>query len=451
MDEAKRARELLARVAGALAAQKKKGHLLEQIAWPREVEESFFASGGTRLPEVTQVIDRDGHEGHVADLTALGASIDGDDAVAAWLRRVVESRVEEGRMLLAMGTPEFTERSRALYGSARTPFYAGKETNLDLSRHLLSRLEMHGWDEATDPEETLLSAEELGLALKGHVDRARPRMDVEIVLDPSCTAKVLAGMKRVRIRPDATFSRDEAEGLWHHEIETHALTAQNGAAQAEAPFLCSGGPRTTRTQEGLAVFSELYNRVLTVHRVERLAVRVQLVDMAEQGASFLDLYRFLVERGSPPRDAYFDAQRICRGGRVEGSVPFTKDACYLSGLLHVYAFLNAFVRGGFRDETELLVCGRIDLDDIAALVQLRALGILSRPRHRPRWLRRWDTLLPYFAFSSFLTWIDLTPVEAHYHEAIALAGAAVAHAPGHERRDAERHEHAEHAERSDGD
>jgi hypothetical protein len=131
-----------------------------------------------------------------------------------------------------------------------------------------------------------------------------------------------------------------------------------------------------------------------VHRLERLATRVKLVGMAEQGASFLDLYRHLVERGSPERDAYFDAQRICRGGTVSGGAPFTKDACYLAGLLQVYAFLNVFVRGGFRDETELLVCGRIDLEDIVALVKLRALGVLSRPVHRPRWLRQWDTLLP---------------------------------------------------------
>ena len=183
------------------------------------------------------------------------------------------------------------------------------------------------------------------------------------------------------------------------------------------------------------MFSELYNRVAHRRAHRRLAMRVKLVDMAEQGASFLDLYRFLVERGSPERDAYFDAQRICRGGKLEGGAPFTKDACYLSGLLHVYAFLNAFVRGGFRDETELLVCGRIDLDDITALVQLRALGILARPSHRPRWLRRWDTLLPYFAFSSFMRWIDLSPVEAHYHEAIKLAedAAPPPHRSPHER------------------
>lgn len=424
MNEARRARELLGRVAQALGESKKKGHLLDQIAWPRDVEESFFAAGAGRLPHVQYSIDRAAHEADIAELAALVASIDGDDVVAVWLRRVVSSRIAEARMLLAAGTAAFSERSREIYGGARTPFHEGKATSLDLADHLLERLRTHGWDEATDPEETALTAPEFAEALRGHVERMRPRMEVEILLDPSCTAKVVAGMKRVRIRPDATFPREEAEGLWHHEVETHALSAQNGAAQVEAPFLSSGGPRTTRTQEGLAVFSELYNRVLTVNRIERLAVRVKLCDLAEQGASFLDLYRFLVDRGSPPRDAYLDAQRICRGGKVEGGAPFTKDACYLPGLLHVYAFLNTFVRGGFRDETELLVCGRIDLDDIGALVQLRALGILTRPRHRPRWLRRWDTLLPYFAFSSFMKWIDLTPVEAHYHEAIALAEAA---------------------------
>jgi uncharacterized protein (TIGR02421 family) len=430
MDEARRARELLGRVTQALGEQKKRGHLLEQIAWPREVEERFFAGGAGSLPEVEPAVDRGGLAAQVKDLAELEGSIDGDDLVAAWLRRVVASRLAEGRLLLAAGTPSFIERSREIYGGARTPFYEGKATNLDLADHLLSRLKVHGWDEAQDPEETPLDAEQFAEVLRGHVERMRPRMEVEVVVDANCTAKVLAGMKRVRVRPDATFSRDEAEGLWHHEVETHALTAQNGASQVEAPFLGSGGPRTTRTQEGLAVFGELYNRVLTAHRIERLAVRVKLVDMAEEGASFLDLYRFLVDRGSPPRDAYFDAQRICRGGRVEGGVPFTKDACYLSGLLHVYSFLNAFVRGGFRDETELLVCGRIDLEDITALVHLRALGVLTRPRHRPRWLRRWDTLLPYFAFSSFMRWIDLQPVESHYRDVIALAEQAVPHAHG---------------------
>lgn len=424
MDEAKRARELLGRVSKALNDHRKKGNLLELIAWPREVEEAFFAAGASRLPVVEYRIDTKGIEASTAELARIAATIDGDEPVAAWLRSVIGSKIAESEMLLAIGTPDFHARALELYGSARTAFYQGKATNLDLADHLTKRLRIHGWDEATDREETPLTAEQLGQLLASHVDKVRPRMEVEIVIDPACTAKVLAGMRRVRIRPDATFPRWEAEGLWHHEIETHALTAQNGAAQAGAPFLGAGGPRTTRTQEGLAVFGELYNRALTVKRIERLAARVHLVDMAEQGASFLDLYRHLVERGSTPREAYLDAQRVCRGGLIEGGAPFTKDACYLSGLLHVYAFLNVFVRGGFRDETELLVSGRIDLDDIAALVKLRALGILARPKYRPRWLKNWDTLLPYFAFASFMSEIDVSPVEAHYRDVIELAEAA---------------------------
>ena len=73
MDEARRARELLGRVAPALG-EIKKGALLEQIAWPREVEERFFAGGAGSLPEVGgTAIDRTGggHDAHVSELAEL--------------------------------------------------------------------------------------------------------------------------------------------------------------------------------------------------------------------------------------------------------------------------------------------------------------------------------------------------------------------------------------------
>src|SRR5208283_5502655 len=183
-------------------------------------------------------------------------------------------------------------------------------------------------------------------------------------------------------------------------------------------------PRTTATQEGLAVFGELYNHALAVPRLSRLAMRVKTVGMAEDGASFLDVYRYLEANGYQDHDAFLDAARVFRGGLCEGGSAFTKDACYLAGLLHVYAFLAAFVRGGFRDEVELLMVGRVALEDLVALMELRAMGLLERPKHRPRWLERWTTLLPYFAFASFLEKeIDLASVSAHYRSAVELAAA----------------------------
>jgi uncharacterized protein (TIGR02421 family) len=418
-------RGLLERVSNALSSLRSNGNLLEDLAWPREVEDAFFASSCTELPKPTYAVDLAALEAESARLRELASSIEGDEAVPTFLRAAVCSAVDRNRLLGAMGTKAFGEVSREIYGGARSTFFGLRAKNIDLADHLLERLRLHGWDEAEDKAPKKIGAEELAARLRDRLAAHRPKLDVEVLLDDRCTSKAIAGMTRVRIRPEATFEPWEADGLYVHEVETHTFTAQNGAAQELAPFLKAGGPRTTPTQEGLAVFAELHHHALATPRLERLAVRVKMVAMAEDGASFLDLYRWLTkERGVGRHDAFLDVARVCRGGLVTGGAPFTKDACYLAGLLHVYAFLSAFVRAGFRDEVEMLVAGRIALDDVVALVELRSMGLLSRPKHRPRWLEHWSTLLSYFAFASFMDEIELAPVEAHYRDLIALASAA---------------------------
>jgi len=424
MNELDSTRATLERVSGALTSLKSKGNLLDDIAWSRDVEEEFFAAKGEKLPRPTYEVDRDALEDESKRLTKLAKSIDGDTPIPTFLRAAILSAVDRNRMLLAIGTKAFGDISREIYGGAHTTFYGLPTRNIDLAEHLLARLQVHGWDEAKDKAPKKHGAEELAAQLKQRIEAHKPKIDLDVILDDRCTSKAIAGMNRVRVRPDAKFEGWEAEGLYVHEVETHAFTAQNGASQELAPFLKAGGPRTTPTQEGLAVFAELHHHALATPRLERLAVRVKMVEMAEGGASFIDLYRWLCERGVEERDAFLDVARVCRGGLVEGGAPFTKDACYLAGLLHVYAFLSAFVRAGFRDEVEMLVAGRIALDDVVALVELRSMGLLSRPKYRPTWLARWSTLLPYFAFASFMDAIDLAPVEAHYRELIDLAGAA---------------------------
>jgi uncharacterized protein (TIGR02421 family) len=426
MHDRERHAALLARIAPMMEASvDRRTRLLDAITWPRHVEERFFARGARELPEVHYEVDRDAIDERVRTLVALGNTVDGDDAVAQWVRSNLQSVIDANRMVRALGTQEFYRLSREIYGGARTRFHGTGERNIDLADHLLERLKVHGYDETHDHEHTPLDAEELAQELRDHAARRYPAMELSVTLDDDLTAKVIAGTSRVRVRAGATFHRWEADGLWHHEVETHVLTAQNGAEQRHVPFLRAGGPRTTRTQEGLAVFAEMYHHCLATPRMERLALRVKLVEMAESGADFLDLYHFLRERGSAERDAYLDAKRICRGGRVEGGAPFTKDAAYLAGLLDVRAFLSVVVRGGFRDELELLIAGRIDLDDLTALVILRREGLLERPRFVPAWLRRWTTLVPEFAFSSFLSDLTMDALRAHYHSLIEVASAQV--------------------------
>jgi uncharacterized protein (TIGR02421 family) len=420
--QAETAKKHLETVTTTLSSLRAKVNLLEDIGWPRSTEEEFFAHNAERLPEPPPVrVDRDTLEGEIREMQRVAASLTGDDPILDWLRAVLHGALDRNRLLLAAGTPEFGAVSREVYGSASSTFFGLSVRNCDLADHILERLKVHGWDAARDREEDPISAEAFAEELRRRVAKHRPAISVDVQLDPQTAAKAIAGSSRLRIRSDATFLPWEADGLFCHEVETHIFTAQNGAAQPFAPFLRAGGPRTTATQEGLAVFAELYNRALAIPRLERLAVRVKLVHMAEEGASFIDLYRFLLERGQAPRDAYLDAVRVCRGGLVTGGSAFSKDASYLAGLVHLYAFLSVFVRGGFRDEVELLVVGRIALEDILALVQLQSLGLLERPRHRPRWLRRWNTLLPYFAFSSFIDEIQMRRVAAHYERVIDLA------------------------------
>jgi hypothetical protein len=410
---------LLSRADQVFGAASAEVRLLDAIAWPRSVEHAFFESGATRLPAPALVVDRVRVEASLATLRAFELELQGDHPMLDWLRALCRSHADAHGLVLAIGTPRFYELSLGLYGGARTTALDGDTTNLDLAQHILARLD---GAVAHAPAARLDTDAFVALIERKLARRTRP-IELAIVRDPELHAKVICGTRRLRVREGAQFSRDEAEGLYEHEVETHALTAQNGDAQKRLRFLRSGGPRATRTQEGLAVFGELYSHSLSSPRLSRLATRVLMVGMAEDGASFLDVYRHLLAEGAEPHDAYLDVQRVFRGGNVAGGAPFTKDACYLAGLVDVYNFLRVAVRAGARQIAEVLVSGRLALGDLDALLWLRAQGVLTAPRLVPRWLDKWDTLLSYFAFTSFLNEVDLPPVVARHRALLERASA----------------------------
>ncbi|MDP3274215.1 MAG: flavohemoglobin expression-modulating QEGLA motif protein [Deltaproteobacteria bacterium] len=419
--------ELVDRVSRALSDLGRRTRVLSEIAWDRAVEAEFFAKRARELPVVTYNVDHDALRDRAVQFEALAQSIEGsDEPVRTYLRATARSFAAANLLLDSLGTLDFYRRSRDLYGGAKTRFVGSNLRNIDLAEHLSARLATHGYDGAHprdhDDDPATMDAETFAQWFRDRAERRSPALKIRVEVDPDLSARMIAGRTRVRVRSDATFSEWEAEGLWAHEVETHALTAQNGALQSRLPFLASGGPRSTRTQEGLATFAEIDARRLSPSRMERLALRVKLVAMAEDGADFLVLYRYLLEQGNTEREAYLDAQRICRGGKVTGGAPFTKDACYLAGLLDVYAFLKAFARGGHRDELELILAGRCALEDLHALVILRTEGLLDAPRFLPPWLHNWRGLLPYFAFVSFAQELNLEVIEARYSAVISLAG-----------------------------
>jgi uncharacterized protein (TIGR02421 family) len=384
--------------------------LLDGINWEREVEDEFFARRAQRLPEPTYAIDRDRVTERLAALARFEHELVGDDALLRLLRLRVASQRLGAEMLLAVGTRAFGELSSHAFGGARSTMIDHDTTNLEFADHLAERIRS---EDAGSAAETLTAAD-LVADFEGRLAKAKRAPEVEITIDPRLSAKVVAGRSRVRVRPDAMFSAEEARSLYLHEVETHVFTAQNGRAQPRLSLLDSGGPLTTRTQEGLAVFAEVYSKALTVGRLERLVQRVHLVADAEEGADFLDLYRGLVDRGVPPRAAYADVSRIFRGGIVSGGSAFTKDACYLAGFSEVYNVLRLAIRAKRRTMAEVLVSGRLSLEEMPHLLALREDGALAPPEYLPSWLRRWDDLVLYFAFSSFLQEVDLRAVQRRH-------------------------------------
>jgi uncharacterized protein (TIGR02421 family) len=395
-----------------------KTRLLDSIQWPRSTEQAFFEKNAEALPAPSYNIDVSAAHANLTALQTLEHKLAGDDPLLEYLRKISSSYAAANRMLLAVGTRQFYELSLDQYGGARSTPLDSDTTNIDLATHLGRR--MGRGTRGMGEQETPVTAEEFCRSLEQKLATHQPDLDVKVVLDNDLSAKVIAGAKRVRVRTGATFSRRESESLFVHEIETHALTAQNGMAQPHLPFLRAGGPRTTRTQEGLAVLAELFDHSLSIERLRRLVERVTMVAMAEDGASFLDVYRHLIDLGFEPREAYLDTTRIFRGGKVEGGAPFTKDAAYLSGLAEVYNFLRASLADGAGLLAEVLVSGRLALEDLDLLLDLRHEGTLEPPRFMPRWLSEWDALLPYFAFTSFLNEIDM-PAASRHSEAVAPA------------------------------
>lgn len=385
--------------------------VLEVIAWPREVEERFFASGESEVPVVEYAVDKGEIHGRLAELDAFERELVGDDALTRLLRSCTESYRLSSRMALAAGTHAFYPLSREAYGGARTTALDDDTTNLDFADHLAARL---GDGPTGGTEGRGMNAEEFADDLRARLAKRHSGLEVDLRITSDVSAKAIAGVKRLKVRADATFEPEEARSLFLHEVETHLLSAQNGGLQPHMPFLKSGGPKTTRTQEGLAVFAEFFSQALTRGRMRRLVERVRLVGMAEDGASFVELYRYLRERGLDRHAAFLDTSRVCRGGVPSGGAPFTKDASYLSGFMEVYNFLRLAVRGGSRDVAEVLVSGRLALEDVETLVELRRDGLLEPPTHRPTWLRHWDDVVTHFAFTSFLAEIDLGFVERKY-------------------------------------
>jgi uncharacterized protein (TIGR02421 family) len=416
--------ELLRSVSAEILDAQRPLRVLRALAWSDEAERAFFASGARELPQPEYRIGPEVATSG-ARFRVLKTALAGDGAIETFLRETCDAFSTASRMLLAVGTKDFYYHSVELYGRPASLTADRKTTNLDLAQHFAQVVDgVVGTARIPSAaDEETLTAEEVVPILSRRFARFFPGAAIGVEVSDGLAAKAAAGVDGVRLQRGARFSQRDLLQLEYHEGHVHVATALNGRAQPVVAFTGYPSPRTTATQEGLAVLTEFLTQSTSLERLRRLSDRTLAIRMAEDGANFCELYLFFLGRGHDEAAAYDCARRVCRGGLVTGGAPFTKDVCYLDGLLRVTNFLRVALVRGHLHHVRLFFAGKIDVADVPLFGRLLREGAVTEPRYVPAWARDLSYLTAFMSYSAFLGECDLSAERRRYEDLIGRADA----------------------------
>jgi uncharacterized protein (TIGR02421 family) len=391
--------------------------VLSRLAWPAEERERFLGSGGTVMPEPeyepldpTDVLD---------GVATARRELRPGSIVDDWLEGEARAIEATALMLSTVGTRAFHAYSRQVYGVPTLPLRFDPTTPLTLAREVHQTIDELRAVDLLPPPRRDLTGEDIATQLTPQVQQHFGSDAPAVLVVDELSANALATATKIKVRRDAMFTRRDGAQLLNHEAYIHVGTALNGRAQPDLPILAVGHPGTTRTQEGLAVFSEFVSGTLELDRLRRLADRTVAVQMVCEGADFVELYRWFLDRSPSDQQAFESTRRIFRGSPLDGGAPFTKDCGYLSGLLGVMTFVRAAFAADRADTLGLLFAGKLDLYAVPALAELRAMGLCRPGRYLPPWASDPGWVLTWLTLSTFMSRIDLDTVSGAVGDLLA--------------------------------
>lgn len=387
--------------------------LLDSVSWPATVEHDFLAAWrrGKASPPAVEYPTFDFRAAR-AELAAIMRASDAAQPLGDYVRRTAESWLVATELLDAMGTPRVTAHSAALYGRPDDRVPGASLTNLDAARHFIEIADEYSSDAPLEEVLVEIPAETLRVELTRELDAFFGAGVVKVETDPALIAKAAAGATRIRLRAATAFSDYDRDQLLNHEAFVHSLTALNGRAQPRLKSMARSSPRTTATQEGLAVFAELMSGSIDIARMKRISLRILAIDMAIRGADFIEVFRFFLDAGQNEADSFASAQRVFRGAPATGGAAFTKDAVYLHGLLSVHTFFRWALKHQRMKLCRNLFAGKLALHDVIALEPHFDDGTIAPPRWVPPWVKHAHGLAGTLAFSLFANRIRVGRVEA---------------------------------------
>jgi len=398
--------------------------ILDAIKWDASVQEAFFEKGAKELPPV----DRAYYEARPLEFDSRKVretfhDIERDvvrqlgkfNPVGQIMVRMCREYRMVCRMLEARGTEEFTDLSEELYGSSTDAFHAGEATLYDFGEMMTEALTNVDKSLLIEEETRDITADDAVKVLQERLDQAfaNEEQDVRVIVSDGIVADAAAGSDYVKLRSDALFNLRDLRLLEIHEGWVHLGTTINGSQQPICTFLSKGPPSSTVTQEGLAILMELITFSSYPARLRKTTNRIRAVNMAEEGADFLDVYKFFREEGYSEDVCYQNASRVFRGS-LPNAGPFTKDLAYNKGFILVYNYIRLAVVQGMLDRIPILFCGKTTLEDMRTLAQLVEEGIVDPPRFLPPQFADMKALIAWMCYSNFINHLDVQRVELDY-------------------------------------
>lgn len=398
--------------------------ILDAIKWPTAVQKRFLEDNGNTLPDIDTAyyerIKLDFAPDQLRDRFLLlrrevQRQLGRKDGLAVILCDTIDQYLLVIELLRTRGTADFGRHSRELYGSARDHLRGDRKSLRQLGESLCEIFSLPAAEHLTRPYQKHISSASAVDILQQRLGSYFQPGDIRVILSDGIVSDAAAGGDYIKINRDAEFTEFDLQVLEVHEGWVHVGTTLNGRKQPWASWLSVGSPRVTACQEGLAVLMETLTFSSYPRRALKVSDRVVAVDMAEQGADFIEVFRFFRDRGMPSQDSYKITQRVFRGGTLSGGSVFTKDLSYLRGFVENVNFIRSAIHSGVPEILPMLFVGKVTLDDIPTLYQHYLEGTIAGPHYIPAMFRDLNGLYVWFGFASGISVINMARVQKHFH------------------------------------
>jgi uncharacterized protein (TIGR02421 family) len=400
--------------------------LLEAVRWGDDVKREFFRDQCKKLPNVNANyykarplkydLDEKMQEFDALEVeirTKLGQF----SGVSQIMQRMCREYAQSMQMLKARGTPDFAKHSKQLYGSSCDAFYAGAPTLRDLGVMVADTLENICNSAGTIQDKKTHSAAQAARILQTRLrdyftdpaDNIRAQSSTTIMSDAA------AGAEQIKLNAQVSFSDRQIRQLEVHEGWVHLGTTLNGLAQPICTFLSKGPPSSTVSQEGLAILMEILTLSSYPSRVQRINNRIIAIDMAENGADFIDVFRFFQTHHLNDSESFNFAARVFRGSTPSGK-PFTKDLAYTKGFVSIYNYIRLAVQRGLLSHIPLLFVGKTTLGDLRTISDLVEEGLVVAPKYVPKIFKDPAALSAWAAYSLFISQLDTDKIAGDFRD-----------------------------------